>query len=140
MTVRQLLPEGLAGTAPGPQLGAALAGLDLRALAGSDLVEVLQARARQLAHEQAQLLAVMAEIGWCDPHARPDEVARLAELPGDGEQLVSAPDEIRAALVWTRNAAYREYHFAQSLRTRLPSVLNALDDGKNGPAAGCSAG
>ncbi|MGH3933106.1 MAG: HNH endonuclease signature motif containing protein [Pseudonocardiaceae bacterium] len=129
MTVRQLLPEGLAEMAPGPQLGAALAGLELRALAGSDLVEVLQARARQLAHEQAQLLAVMAEIGWCDPYAGPDEVARLAELPGANQSLVPPADEIRAALAWTRNAAYREYHFAQSLLRRLPTVFTALDTG-----------
>lgn len=129
MTVQQLLPEGLAEMAPGPQLGAALAGLDRRALAGSDLVEVLRARARQLSHEQAQLLAVMAEIGWCDPHAGPDEVARLAQLPGDDEPLVPASDEIRAALAWTRNAAYREYHFAQSLLGRLPAVFTALDTG-----------
>ncbi|MGH3773973.1 MAG: DUF222 domain-containing protein [Pseudonocardiaceae bacterium] len=130
MTVRQLLPEGLAEMAPGPRLAAALAGLDLRALAGSDLVEVLQARARQLAHEQARLLAVMAEIGWCDPHASPDEVARLAQLPAEGEPLVSAADEIRAALAWTRNAADREYHFAQSLLGRLPAVFAALDTGQ----------
>ncbi len=129
MTVRQLLPEGLAEMAPGPRLGAMLAGLDLRMLAGSDLVEVLRAQARQLAHEQAQLLAVMAEIGWCDPHAGPDEVARLAQLPGENEPLVSAADEIRAALAWTRNAAYREYHFAQSLLGRLPAVFTALDAG-----------
>jgi hypothetical protein len=129
MTVRQLLPEGLAEMAPGPRLGAALASLDLRALVGSDLVEVLRARARQLAHEQAQLLAVMAEIGWCDPHAGLDEVARLAQLPGEDEPLVSAADEIRAALAWTRNAAYREYHFAQSLLGRLPAVFAALDAG-----------
>ncbi|MGQ0775288.1 MAG: DUF222 domain-containing protein [Pseudonocardiales bacterium] len=129
MTVRQLLPEGLAEIAPGPQLGAALAGLELPALAGSDLVDVLQARARQLAHEQAQLLAVMAEIGWCDPYARPDEVARLAQLPDADESLVPPADEIRAALAWTRNAAYREYHFAQSLLRRLPTVFTALDTG-----------
>ena len=129
MTVRQLLPEGLAEMAPGPRLGAVLASLDLRALAGPDLVEVLRARARQLAHEQAQLLAVMAEIGWCDPHAGPDEVARLAQLPGENEPLVSAADEIRAAPAWTRNAAYRDYHFAQSLLGRLPTVFTTLDVG-----------
>ena len=129
MTVRQLLPDGLAEMAPGPKLGAALAGLDLSALTGSDLVEVLQARARQSSHEQAQLLATMAEIGWCDPHAGPDEVARFAQLPGADGSLVPAAEEIRAALAWTRNAAYREYHFAQSLLRRLPAVFTALDTG-----------
>ncbi|MGH3913741.1 MAG: DUF222 domain-containing protein [Pseudonocardiaceae bacterium] len=129
MTVRQLIPEGLARMAPGPRLSAVLADLDIRALAGSDLVEVLQARARQLSHDQAQLLAVMAEIGRCDPAAGPDEVIRRPEPPGGTESLLPAADEIRAALAWTRNAAYREYRFAQSLAGRLPAVFTALDDG-----------
>jgi hypothetical protein len=78
VTVRQLIPEDLARMAPGPQLSAALADLDIRALIGSDLVEVLQARARQLSHEQAQLLAVMAEIGRCDPAAGPGGCRRCS--------------------------------------------------------------
>jgi hypothetical protein len=65
--VRQLIPEGLAEMVPGPVLGALLAGIDIHALAGADAVEVLQARARQLSHEQARLLATMVEVGWCDP-------------------------------------------------------------------------
>ncbi|MGH3908642.1 MAG: hypothetical protein ACRDTE_31335 [Pseudonocardiaceae bacterium] len=113
MTVRQLIPEGLAQLAPGPELSAALAALDIHALTGSDLVETLRARARLLSHEQAQLLAVMAEVGVCDPAAASDEVRRLTVAPE------YAADEIRAALAWTRNAAYREYHFAETLVTRM---------------------
>ena len=79
VTVRQLIPEGLAQMAPGPELGVLLGGLNISALTGTDLVEVLRARARQLSHEQAQLLAAMVEVGLCDPHARPNEVARLAQ-------------------------------------------------------------
>ncbi|MGH3829854.1 MAG: DUF222 domain-containing protein [Pseudonocardiaceae bacterium] len=123
MTVRQLIPEGLARMAPGPELGVLLGGLTMSALTGTDLVEVLRARARQLSHEQAQLLAAMVEIGLCDPHAGTDEVARLTQA---GEY---AADEIRAALAWTRNAAYREYHFAEALLVRLPAVFTALDTG-----------
>jgi len=129
VTVRQLIPEGLAQMAPGPRLSAVLAGLDIHALTGSDLVEVLQARARQLSHDQAQFLAVMVEIGQCDPAAGPDEVARRTEPSDAAEPLVSAVDEIRAALAWTRNAAYREYHFAEALLGWLPAVFTALDDG-----------
>lgn len=109
--------------APGPELGMLLGGLNISALTGIDLVEVLRARARQLSHEQAQLLATMVEIGLCDPHAGPDEVARLVHASE------FAADEIRAALAWTRNAAYREYHFAEVLLTRLPAVFCALDAG-----------
>lgn len=121
--VRQLIPEGLAQMAPGPQLGVLLGGLDISALTGADLVEVLRARARQLSHEQAQLLATMVEIGLCDPHADPDEVARLTQT------AEYAADEVRAALAWTRHGAYREYHFAEALLIRLPAVFAALDTG-----------
>jgi len=123
VTVRQLVPEGLAQMAPGPELGVLLGGLDISALTGTDLVEVLRARARQLSHEQAQLLAVMVEIGLCDPRAGTDEVARLTQT------AQYAADEIRAALAWTRNATYREYHFAEALLVRLPAVFTALDTG-----------
>ncbi len=123
VTVRQLIPEGLAQMTPGPELGVLLGGLNISALTGTDLVEVLRARARQLSHEQAQLLAAMVEVGLCDPHAGPDEVARLAPASE------YAADEIRAALAWTRNAAYREYHFAETLLARLPAVFTALDTG-----------
>ncbi|MGH3823502.1 MAG: hypothetical protein ACRDRA_11845 [Pseudonocardiaceae bacterium] len=81
MTVRQMIPPGLAGMAPGPELGVLLAGIDIHALTGFDLVEVVRARARQLSHEQARLLATMVEIGLRDPDARGDEVGRLVE-PG----------------------------------------------------------
>ncbi len=124
MTVRHVLPPDLAQMAPGPQLAAVLAGLDMHALTGSDLVEVLRARARQMSHEQAQLLVTMAEVGLCDPAAGPEEVGRLAQ-PQE-----FAADEIRAALSWTRTAAYREYTFAQALLTRLPAVFAALDAGE----------
>ena len=47
MTVRQVIPADLAKRAPGPELSALLAGIDIHALTGHDAVEVLQARARQ---------------------------------------------------------------------------------------------
>ncbi|MGB9139172.1 MAG: hypothetical protein WCB73_18455 [Pseudonocardiaceae bacterium] len=59
--VRQLIPEGLAEMVPGPELAALLAGIDIHAVSGADAVEVLRARARQLSHEQARLLATMVE-------------------------------------------------------------------------------
>ncbi|MGE5828812.1 MAG: hypothetical protein ACM30G_10700, partial [Micromonosporaceae bacterium] len=59
---RRELPDGLELMAPGPGLAAVLAGLDRASLAGPDLIVVARARARQLAHEQAQLLADVLEI------------------------------------------------------------------------------
>ena len=67
VTVRQLLPAGLAETAPGPELGALLAGIEISALTGADAVELLRARARQLSHEQARLLAPWWKSGCATP-------------------------------------------------------------------------
>ncbi|MGH3547216.1 MAG: DUF222 domain-containing protein [Pseudonocardiaceae bacterium] len=122
--VRQLIPEGLAQMVPGPELGALLAGIDIHAVTGVDAVEVLRARARQLSHEQARLLATMVEVGLCDPDAGVDEVGRLVESPP------YAGDEIRAALAWTRRAADRELDFAETLVLRMPVVFIALDTGR----------
>ncbi|MDQ3763178.1 MAG: hypothetical protein M3460_16490 [Actinomycetota bacterium] len=124
MTVRQLIPEGLAEMVPISELGALLAGIDIHALTGVDAVEVLRARARQLSHEQAQLLATMVEVGLCDPDAGPGQVARLSESPP------YAADETRAALAWTRGAADREHDFAETLVLRVPAVFTALDTGR----------
>jgi hypothetical protein len=122
--VRQLLPADLAQMAPGPELGALLAGIDISALSGSDVVEVLRARARQLSHDQARLLATMVEVGLCDPAAYDGEVSRLSEPPA------YAADEIRAALAWTRRAADRELNFAEALVLRMPAVFTALETGR----------
>jgi hypothetical protein len=93
------------------------AGIDIHALTGSDAVEALRARSRQLSYEQARMLATMVEIGLCDPDACGDEVARFAESP------LYAADEIRAALSWTRRAANRELDFAEALVLRMPAVF-----------------
>ncbi|MGH3972011.1 MAG: DUF222 domain-containing protein [Pseudonocardiaceae bacterium] len=119
-----MIPPDLAEMVPGPELGALLAGIDIHALTGCDAVDVLQARARQLSHEQARLLATMVEVGLCDPDAAGDEVARLAESPP------YAADEIRAALAWTRRAADRELGFAETLMLRMPAVFTALETGR----------
>ncbi|HXT44138.1 MAG TPA: hypothetical protein VN748_08505 [Pseudonocardiaceae bacterium] len=124
MTVRQLIPQGLAEMAPGPELGVLLAGIDIQLLTGADAVEVLRARARQLSHEQARLLATMVEIGLCDPDADPGDIVRLPESPP------YAADEIRAALAWTRRAAQREHDFAETLVLRMPPVFTALETGR----------
>ncbi|MGH3692496.1 MAG: DUF222 domain-containing protein [Pseudonocardiaceae bacterium] len=121
---QQVIPPGLAAIAPGPDLGALLAGIDIHALIGADVVEVLRARVRQLSYEQARVLATMVEVGLCDPDARGDEVARLVESPP------YAADEIRAALAWTRRAADRELGFAETLVLRMPAVFTALEAGR----------
>jgi hypothetical protein len=77
-----------------------------------------------LSHEQAQLLATMVAVGLREPDAGTGDVGRLMESPP------YAADEIRAALAWTRRAADRERHFAETLVLRLPAVFTALDMGR----------
>ncbi|QYN39578.1 HNH endonuclease [Pseudonocardia sp. DSM 110487] len=112
---------------PGPRLAALLAQLPWSAVPNARLVEVLQARSRQLAHDQACLFAGMAEIARATPVAGlPDgAVARAAE---DAEDFQWASHEIAAALTWTPTTADRELDFALTLRG-LPRVFAALEQG-----------
>src|SRR5689334_4909609 len=65
------LPDGLVEMAPGPGLATALASVDRSRLSGADVCELVAARARQVAYEQAQLLADLAEAGRVIPQADP---------------------------------------------------------------------
>lgn len=107
--------------APGPELSAVLAGIDLSRLVGYDCVQVVQARYRQLSYERACLMAAMVESGRCI--GRPDEVARSVE-PDE-----FAADEIRAALVLTRRAAENQFWLAYDVVTRLPPLHAAMTAG-----------
>ncbi len=48
--------------APGPELARVLAGIDLDSLPGFDLVVVMTAHARQVSHQQAELLDLVARV------------------------------------------------------------------------------
>jgi hypothetical protein len=74
------LIDWAAALPPGPELSAALGGLPWTKVPNTRLVEVLQARSRQLAHDQAEFLAGMVEIG----HA-----VAVADLPGDRAEAVT---------------------------------------------------
>ncbi len=120
--IRQLIPEGLAQVAPGPELAGVLAGIELSRLSGYDCVEVLKARYRQLNHERAQLMATMVEVGLCG--IGPDDELPRVVVPDE-----FAADEIRAALMLTRRAADAQFWLAHDLLTRLPAVHAAMDAG-----------
>lgn len=113
---------GLAAIPAGPQLSAALARVALAQLSGYETVLVLRARARQVNHEQAMLLATV------------DEVLRRSD-PGsgrvDGESRSEwfGVDEVRAALVLTRPAAKSLCEMATDLIARLPEVYAAMRSG-----------
>ena len=113
---RAVLPAELDEVAPGPELARMLAGIDRSRCGGDDLVSVIRARARQLAHEQAQLLA---------------DVAEMALTPTAGLERSKWPDEfaeveLACALTWTLKAAGKQLWFAMDLLRRLPAVHAAM--------------
>ena len=116
------IPVGLADLPPGPELAAVLAGIDLSRLGGLDCVEVMRAQHRQVAHEQARLMAAMVEVAVCG--VGPDDALARMDAPDE-----FSADEIRGALVWTRAAADAQLSLAWDLRCRLPQVFAALERG-----------
>jgi hypothetical protein len=105
----------------GAMLGAALERVDRESLSGYDRVEVLKARARQIAHLQAQIHADIEAIG-----------AALSDQDWvEDEQILfhATGDEISAALCLTRRAAEALTGQATALLA-LPQVWEALDEGR----------
>jgi hypothetical protein len=96
---RSVLPEGLTEMPPGPELAAGLAGLDRSLLNGHEMVIVLQATARQVAHYQAQMYADMMEVALSPPGDASSAPGRMEHLDEDSSA------EIGAALHLTRRAA-----------------------------------
>ncbi len=115
-----MAPEDLAALPPGPELAAVLARVDHRAAPTDDLVTVLEAHSRQLAHEQARMFSVMNEV--------------LHRIPGTTRRspvpVPFAADEVRAALAWSRRFADRETDLAFALVVGLPLVQAALLAGR----------
>jgi len=113
------VPEGLAAMPPGPALAAALGSVELARVANDRMLEVLNAQYRQLCHEQARMIATVAEIGRCEGYPEPGAVIRLPEP----ERY--AAEETRAALRWTRNAAECEHELAETVVHSMPQVFAA---------------
>ncbi|WP_169736785.1 HNH endonuclease signature motif containing protein [Pseudonocardia spinosispora] len=101
----------LAGMSAGPVLGAVLSALDMDAVPDDSVVDVLQACGRQRAHVEGLYAAAVATV-----------VQRAAVV--GSEQYAS--DEVRAALVLSRNRARTECDFAQILCLELPAVHAAM--------------
>jgi hypothetical protein len=118
------LVERLETTPAGPFLARLVASVDRAALDGSGALALAEARARLIAHEQAQFLADLAEVGLVDWHTPPGVVARMA-----------APDEfsvdrIAWTLHWSREAAHAHLLLASDLLHRLPTVYESLVAGR----------
>jgi hypothetical protein len=118
------LLQRLETTPPGPDLAVLMARVDRSTVDGSGAITLAQARARQIAHEQAELLADIAEVGRVDWHTPEGVVSRM-----------SAPDEfsidrIAWTLRWSRPAAQAQLHLADDLIDRLPVVYTSLQAGR----------
>ncbi|HKY48366.1 MAG TPA: DUF222 domain-containing protein [Acidimicrobiia bacterium] len=103
---------------PGEELWQALSTIDRERLDGYELVVLMKAGARQIAHLQAQFYAdlwAMAEA------AKP--------FPGEGIYEF-ASEEIQAALSCSRRAADRHMTLAYHLTDRFPQVAKALSEGR----------
>jgi hypothetical protein len=96
-----------------------LASIDRTRLTGHHLVVLLEAWSRQVAHDQAQLHAVIAEVA----HATEPDTTDRSQVVVD-----YASDEIRAALRFTRRAADTTLNLALGLQ-RLPKVWEQLHAG-----------
>ncbi|WP_281904670.1 HNH endonuclease signature motif containing protein [Phytohabitans aurantiacus] len=123
MIERLVIPEDLAEMPPGPGLAAILARIDRSCVNGHDMVTVMQARARQVAHDQAELLADIVEVAHCPPGTFNSPVERLKGLSRYPD------DEVRVALCWTRRAAGEQLTLAVDVVERLPDVYAALRAG-----------
>ena len=62
MRTVQPVPKGLAAVPPGPELACLLAGVDLSRVCNDDVVDVLGALSRQLAHDQARMFTALTEV------------------------------------------------------------------------------
>ena len=116
------LPDGLAKMAPGPELAAALSTVDRTGLRAGQRQVVLMAQARQVAHDQAQLMA--------------DAIA-LARIPWDGTEPITqdqAFDLEISRVAWTltmsERAAAKLLDLGTDLIERLPMVYQALLAGR----------
>jgi hypothetical protein len=123
---------------PGPELSAALNALPRQKIPNARLVEVAQARSRQLAHDQAELFADLVEITHAVAVADlPDDKPGDDDTAGDkagavarsAKQFEWAAHEIAAGLTWIPTAADRELTFATALVERLPLVHESLRHG-----------
>jgi hypothetical protein len=118
---QQFLPSNLESMDPGPFLGAILSVINLAHLSGHDVVRVMQAHHRQVAHHQAGEYHAMSETAHCTDPDTTNRTTTVNEF---------APEEIGAALTLTRRMANRQLGIALDLAEQTPSVHQALSSGQ----------
>ncbi|MEQ4206984.1 DUF222 domain-containing protein [Actinopolymorpha sp. B9G3] len=113
----------LASAAPGPELAAVLARVDMASVNGHVRVVVMAAWERQVSWSNAQLHEAMAYVARspaCEPDSPPELVKSFGEF---------ASAEVGAALCLSPGSADRELSFAYELTERLPATRAALAAG-----------
>ena len=122
----------------GAGLGELLRGVDRAALNGYQLVELIQARYRQLSHDHAELLRDVAELsrvprkGWF-PRGRTHQGGPLDPPARTGDEDLDIADEVAFALSLTSGRAEDLVGLASAVHD-LPQVLTALSQGRVDPA------
>ena len=106
---------------PGPDLGDALAGIDARALNGTQLVDLIVARQRQLCYEQAHLLMAVRELAYS-----PADAVGATTAVRDTSQDPYARMELAFALTWTEYRAADLVATALSTVDKTPAMLSAM--------------
>jgi hypothetical protein len=115
----------LGSVPPGAALGVRLAAVEVRSTPDVELLEVLAAEARQLAHQQSRVWAVMSELATRNPLPNlPEAIAWT-----DEQVFFSAVEEVRAELRLTARGAAAEVQRAVDVLA-LPAVADALAAGR----------
>lgn len=110
---------------PGPDLGIELAGLDPDALGEDGLVEAIRAHGRMIAHHEAQLSVLIAELAGRPTYRQCDDAAQH-----DHDAMRSAASEVSLAMSWTPSYADAKVAHAVRLSRSMPATLAALAEGR----------
>ncbi|NEE04618.1 DUF222 domain-containing protein, partial [Phytoactinopolyspora halotolerans] len=113
------VPQGLDAVPAGADLLAMLEDIPIAGVCGRDTVEVMKAAYRQATRDRALFLLCLLETGMRVPGSA-DTLQRV-QVPGE-----FAPEEARAALVWSRSRAGRVFGFAYDIHHRLPMLGQAM--------------
>ncbi|WP_116952398.1 HNH endonuclease signature motif containing protein [Jiangella endophytica] len=120
--------DRLATAPPGAELASLLACVDVTSLSPHHLIAVALARQRQVAHEEAALLRVFAELAARPQYQRcgaPDDLGA-----GHTHRAVGAAgDEVSLALRWSPGRATARVALAVELLEDLPDTFAALAAG-----------
>lgn len=113
------LPAGMGESSPGGGLAGALADIPADEVSGFDTVTLAGAAYRQATHSRAVFLRAVAESGMRAPGSVTS--VERAEHPSE-----FSPDEIRAALVWSRTRAESTFWLGHALFVRLRMLGEAM--------------